>query len=165
MFDLRKFLFGFDGRINRAKYWLATSLCALIVIALMLIAWQTLGSYYALVGPPTQPISFVSWVPVSIALFPAFAIGTWIYAATIIKRLHDRNRSGWWALPFLVVPTLLGYVGDMLGDSYAAFAVQLVAGVLTLWGFVETFCLRGTRGANRFGPDPLPKTRRGTIFA
>ena len=26
---------------------------------------------------------------------------------------------------------------------------------IQLWGFVELYCLRGTVGQNRFGPDPL----------
>jgi len=31
----------------------------------------------------------------------------------------------------------------------------LNAFVFTIWGFVEMYCLRGTKGRNRFGPDPL----------
>jgi uncharacterized membrane protein YhaH (DUF805 family) len=31
---------------------------------------------------------------------------------------------------------------------------------LSLWGFVEMLCLRGTRGPNRFGPDPLAAVKR-----
>ena len=32
---------------------------------------------------------------------------------------------------------------------------RLVAAVLSIWGFVELYCLRGTVGDNRYGPDPL----------
>jgi hypothetical protein len=37
----------------------------------------------------------------------------------------------------------------------------LLAFVLCIWGFVEMFCLKGSRKTNRFGPDPLapPETK------
>jgi uncharacterized membrane protein YhaH (DUF805 family) len=47
------------------------------------------------------------------------------------KRLHDRDKSGWW-----VLITLISILGD-------------------LWLVVECGCLRGTVGENRYGPDPL----------
>jgi uncharacterized membrane protein YhaH (DUF805 family) len=34
-------------------------------------------------------------------------------------------------------------------------ALRLVAFAITVWAFVELYCLRGTTGPNRFGPDPL----------
>jgi uncharacterized membrane protein YhaH (DUF805 family) len=49
--------------------------------------------------------------------------------AVSVRRLHDIDRSGWWVLLIL---TGIGYI------------------VLLAWGF-----MRGTVGANRFGPDPL----------
>ena len=33
--------------------------------------------------------------------------------------------------------------------------LQLVALGLTIWAFVELYCLRGTVGDNRYGADPL----------
>jgi uncharacterized membrane protein YhaH (DUF805 family) len=50
----------------------------------------------------------------------------------VIKRLHDLDMSGWWVL-FKFVP--LGY-----------FLFLLMLGVF-----------KGTRGPNRYGPDPLDK--------
>jgi uncharacterized membrane protein YhaH (DUF805 family) len=79
----------------------------------------------------------------------------WFLAATTVKRLHDRNKSGWWIVPFFLAPNLLGEVGGWLGDSYPVNFLMLVLGVLSFWGFVEMLCLRGTKGPNRFGPDPL----------
>jgi uncharacterized membrane protein YhaH (DUF805 family) len=51
--------------------------------------------------------------------------------AGAVKRLHDRDRSGWFYLIFFV---------PVIG---------------TLWLLVELGFLRGTQGENRFGPDPL----------
>jgi uncharacterized membrane protein YhaH (DUF805 family) len=51
--------------------------------------------------------------------------------AVYAKRWHDRDKSGWWSL-ILLVP----FIG-------------------AIWFLVECGILEGTRGANRYGPDPL----------
>ncbi|MGF7161418.1 uncharacterized membrane protein YhaH (DUF805 family) [Rhodoligotrophos appendicifer] len=48
-----------------------------------------------------------------------------------IKRCHDRDQSGWWVL-LLLVP-VVGF----------------------LWALINLGIMQGTRGPNRFGPDPL----------
>jgi uncharacterized membrane protein YhaH (DUF805 family) len=171
-------LFSFEGRINRAKYWYALyagmisfPLC-LVVLALALsaifgvsIKSVHLNIYDAFNDPPSFPfrVSFGSSVPAWLAFLLFYAGGTPIVvgairflAATTVKRLHDRNKSGWWIVPFFIAPNLLSKVGDWLDDSYPADFLMLVMIALSLWGFVEMLCLKGTRGPNRFGPDPLP---------
>ncbi|MBN1911205.1 MAG: DUF805 domain-containing protein [Pirellulales bacterium] len=54
----------------------------------------------------------------------------WISLAIQIKRWHDRDKSGWWIF--------IGFI-PIIG---------------AIWAFVETGCLRGTFGPNRFGADP-----------
>ena len=56
-----------------------------------------------------------------------------IYPALAVyaKRWHDRDKSGWWSLIILV---------PIIGP---------------IWMLVELGILQGTRGANRYGPDPL----------
>ncbi|CAH1650935.1 putative inner membrane protein [Hyphomicrobiales bacterium] len=49
--------------------------------------------------------------------------------ALAVRRFHDMDRTGWWVL--------LGLTG--IGGI-----------ILIIW-----FCQPGTRGSNRFGPDPL----------
>jgi hypothetical protein len=56
---------------------------------------------------------------------------------------------------FFVVPGLYDRFEDRLADSYMVAFLGIIVGVLTLWGFVEMLCLRGTSGPNRFGRDPL----------
>jgi uncharacterized membrane protein YhaH (DUF805 family) len=152
--DLRSLLFSFEGRINRAKYWLA-GLIYLIGAMLYLTT-----SVYALAGSlrDTDSARVVLFPILVYAItYPLFAVGMWTFAATTIKRLRDRNKSGWWIVPFFVFPMLIGEVGDRLGESNAVFFIGLVAFVLSIWAFVETFCLRGTRGPNRIGSDPLAR--------
>jgi uncharacterized membrane protein YhaH (DUF805 family) len=85
----------------------------------------------------------------------------WVYFATCIKRLHDRDRSGWWMVPFFAVPGLYNQFADRLPDSYADLPLALAAAGLCLWGFIEMYLLNGSPRTNRFGADPLapPPTR------
>jgi uncharacterized membrane protein YhaH (DUF805 family) len=91
---------------------------------------------------------------------PIFVAAIRLLAATAVKRLHDRNKSGCWIVPFFIAPILLSKVGDWLGDSYPADFLMFVMIALSLWGFVEMLCLSGTRGPNRFGPDPQAPVNR-----
>ncbi len=56
----------------------------------------------------------------------------WPGLALTTKRCHDRNRSGWFQLVILV--------------PFAG----------AIWLLLELGGMEGTRGTNRFGPDPLP---------
>ena len=85
---------------------------------------------------------------------------TWVYFATCIKRLHDRDKSGWWMVPFFAAPGLYNQFADRLPDSYADLPLAIAVTVLCVWGFVEMYCLKGSRKTNRFGPDPLAPTPR-----
>ena len=83
---------------------------------------------------------------------PLFA---WICLATSIKRLHDRDKSGWWMVPFVVAPWLYDQIADRFDLSYAALPLGLAAFVFCIWGFVEMYCLKGSPKTNRYGPHPL----------
>jgi len=50
--------------------------------------------------------------------------------AVAVRRLHDTNRVGWW---------------------YLIIFVPLIGGI----ALIVMFCLKGTDGDNRFGPNPL----------
>jgi uncharacterized membrane protein YhaH (DUF805 family) len=171
--DYAWFLFSFEGRINRAKYWLA----ALIILCWMIFVLMVLAALAGIFGIAGGPFAIdVFGISASIQLFdndpgskaslfpqivtiPMTFVFAWSYAAASIKRLHDRNKSGWWIVPFIVAPGLYGHFGDLLGASYAALFIGLAVFIAFTWGFVELCFLRGMRGPNRFGSDPLPKTQ------
>jgi uncharacterized membrane protein YhaH (DUF805 family) len=77
-----------------------------------------------------------------------------------IRRLHDRDQSGHWLWLLYVVPSILSFAGGAaveLGPQAALVGLAL-SGVsigMSIWALVVLGFLRGTRGANRFGPDPL----------
>lgn len=98
------------GRISRGGFWLHG-----------LIAWMVLYLAWAAAGP--APSVVLAWLingPVLAALI-----------LLCIRRLHDRNRSGWWLL-LVLVP---------------------VAGAL--WLAWQLAFRRGLPQDNRWGPDPL----------
>lgn len=92
---------------------------------------------------------------VAVAVFVATLV---LNCTAFIRRLHDRNRTGWWLLfsiaAFFVAYSLEGMVkaqgGGLTGIMLASLGIILV----NFWLFVETFVRRGTSGPNRFGSDP-----------
>jgi uncharacterized membrane protein YhaH (DUF805 family) len=82
-------------------------------------------------------------------LYPALAV--------MVKRLHDRNRPGWWAA-FIFVPAILGSVVNAFNggdESPLSIALGGVVVIVSIWFLIELGFLCGTVGANRYGPDPL----------
>jgi uncharacterized membrane protein YhaH (DUF805 family) len=75
--------------------------------------------------------------------------------AITIRRLHDRGKSGWWVLVFIVAPSLLNAIGSRMGEPVPMMVLSLAGFVISIWAFVELGCLRGTPGDNAYGPDPL----------
>ena len=133
-------LFSFHGRINRAKYWLAVFIYVIYLGVLVSIAY-----WYELEGGAFLVLALL-------------AIPIWVSGLAVgIKRLHDRDKSGWWILLFYFGPQVLNGLASAAGENEQILSLLLsTAGfALTIWAFVELGCLRGTPGPNRYGPDPL----------
>jgi len=152
-------LFGFSGRINRAKWW--SSILAVVILSLPVIVLGAVAPSDTLV----LVLTVASWI-----------ITLWITLAAGAKRLHDLNKSGGWLVvftggPLLLIAAFIAYVGgaagaailagqapsdaDLLRIGGAAVVVGLIWLALVIWYLVWFGCLRGTVGANRFGGDPL----------
>jgi uncharacterized membrane protein YhaH (DUF805 family) len=170
--DYAWLLFSFEGRINRAKYWLATLiiLCCMIFVLVLLAA---LAAIFGIGGPLAINLVGISAsiqftdddLPSKTSLFPQIVtipmtcFFAWCYAAASIKRLHDRNKSGWWMIPFIVATGLYGQFGHWLAGSYLAVLLGFAVFIFFIWGLVEMYCLRGSPWTNRFGANPLPKAQ------
>jgi uncharacterized membrane protein YhaH (DUF805 family) len=147
-------LFSFKGRIGRARYLLVE----LALLTLWFTLWIVLRAEFA--------SSWEQWV----AAIPMI----WINLAVTAKRLHDRNRDGWWAVAVFAV-NRLSYVfyGLLFGVSFGVdislaeellFALLAVTvSVVQTWIIIELFFLAGTDGPNRFGPDPTRATIQSPI--
>ncbi|HLG80269.1 MAG TPA: DUF805 domain-containing protein [Bradyrhizobium sp.] len=177
--DWNWYLFGFHGRINRAKYWLATAVCVgwmIFSLWMVVLAAGLLGAagllpdkpysidigvekIFALLDPATYHSPSRSDLVGIAGSLISVPLVLWIYLATSIKRLHDRDRSGWWMVPFMLLPGLVGHFSGRLGDHDGYGLIALAAGLLYLWGAIEMYLLKGSPRTNGFGPSPLPKTQ------
>jgi uncharacterized membrane protein YhaH (DUF805 family) len=153
-------LFSFNGRINRAKYWLAVVFWIIVEIVVFGVLAVMLGNH--LLGLGSEPtgadivkiiLSFglgiilvflLVFIPMIVS---GFAVG--------IKRLHDRDQSGWWIVLFFLGPTVASVLAQTSDSGAASLVLGLVSLGISIWAFVVLGCLRGTRGPNRYGPDPL----------
>jgi len=141
--DWGHLFFKFDGRVNRAKFWIAALIFAAINVVLAILGYvmdqsvvfQALNSMLGIV-----------------ILISSIAVG--------VKRLHDRNKSGWYLLLFYLVPSVLVVIGVLIGafvedSTIIATVLGLLAFAIAVWAFIEMGCLRGTIGINQYGPDPV----------
>ncbi len=126
-YGLASSFFGFSGRINRAKYWL---LLILWVVFWAIAAIVLIGAVLAILGlnvtdgklpGPEHAGKFVRMILDYVVLFivvVGIAIASWVSGFAIgVKRLHDRNKSGWWILVFYVAPSVLGSVAEKGADD------------------------------------------------
>ena len=109
--EIKQLWLTFDGRATRSDYWLKTFLPFFILSIVAGIIDGLLG-----MGLFGLLVSLAS-------IIPGLFVG--------IKRLHDRDMSGWFML--LILVPFIGWLA-----------------LLVIIGF-----LPGTQGENKYGPDPL----------
>lgn len=84
------------------------------------------------------------WVGVAVCIL--WFLGTLIPTiAVTVRRLHDRDMSGWWYLGFIVVVlalTVIPIIGALI-----TFVLEIV--------WIVLMALPGSPGTNKYGPDPL----------
>ena len=146
--DWTWYLFRFDGRINRAKLWLAM----LVYSGWMMFLAAADHCDPRPVRQRRHPSAFGArdlfklvdpdaYRSLTWADLPRLLIKTvrhvavlWVYFAISIKRLHDRDKSGWWMVPFFALPGLYNQFADRLPDSYADLPLGLAAFGLCVCG-------------------------------
>ena len=146
--------FGYRGRLGRAQYWAGLSLVTVIGIVVVGVSAPTFSTAGGSAGE----------ILVFFALAAAFFR---LLSILMIRRLHDRDMSGWWfvmfgILPFVLYPLSLyayhfipPHDGAQRIANPLVSAIQLVAAVLFLWGLFVLGLRPGTPGDNRFGPAPF----------
>lgn len=158
----------FRGRIPRRVFWLGYVLPIIVISIVAGVLDQALGMEGVKGGPGLEAYGFnhgAGYGPIGgITTLLMF----WPGLAGSVKRLHDRDRSGWWIgffylmLPVFIALSFLTMFGaatagaEVAGPMIVGFGLFLIVfGIYALWMIVETGFLRGTMGPNRFGPDPL----------
>ena len=160
----------FSGRSPRAEFWwyfLFTTIIYLVFWVIFMGAAGASMSDAAASGDPSMGMLGALGVgAIFIGLFwLAIIIPT---IAVQVRRLHDQDRSGWWlgAYYLLYVLYMVMSFGTVLGAAGTADPSQISPSgligtmVIGLAFFIYSivllvfFCLPGTKGSNRFGPDP-----------
>ena len=149
--DWTTLLFSFRGRINRGKYWLAALIYMAVWIVFIAAIFMWIGkldfeNLFSIAGG-----ALLLWL----IGFILFIAGAWSGLAVGVKRLHDRDKSGWWILLFWLGPGILSSWQTAAPDLGGGFILALAAAAIAIWALVELGCLRGTPGPNQYGPDPL----------
>lgn len=155
----------FAGRARRAEYWLFVVFQGLVVGGCFGAAFGSLGNP----DPVAAAKAFMTWISVGGLLGLALILP---HYAVLARRLHDIDKSAWWMLllapgfvtPFLISGSLVGAAlgagtdptaaaADIVAAVMGSVLFVILSGVCNMILFVMTL-LPGTRGENRFGPDP-----------
>jgi uncharacterized membrane protein YhaH (DUF805 family) len=142
------------GRIGRKTFWIASTIIVVVEFATATVATAVAQKF----GNETAGHTAADIV-MFLFLFPQFTIA--------VKRAHDRNISTWLVSAWLVLlatTDVLDFFGwlptriDLNVFSVAnllVFSYTVIAGIVSLALLIELCFRRGTKGANRYGPDPL----------
>ena len=156
----------FSGRESRRAFWPYVG----VMVAVSFLAMTLAMSAFVLpvilaVEAGDKPNVFVAMSPFFLTVLAVVAL----LAAAVVRRLHDRGVSGWWALPtaLLLMGGIVAFGIEMnafLGgagiedETFAGlFAVLLLLNglyIASLLGLTTVLCLPGQPRSNRFGPPP-----------
>ena len=118
----------FSGRSQRKEYWMFQLFIILVFMLLGIVL--SVGGGFSGVFDPANGGSPSAIIWIVIALFSIFVLALIVPGlAVIVRRLHDQDKSGW----FILIQ-FIPYIGGIV-----------------LFVFM---CIEGTKGENRFGPDP-----------
>ncbi len=165
----------FSGRSRRKEYWMfvlgmVLFYMVLVILMIALMGGAILNAAAGLEADGTAGagagagmmgamlgggiigiVILLTWLAL---LIPSIAVG--------VRRLHDIDRTGWW-LMLGYGPYILSVVLAMAGSAELAAIFNL----LSMIGFIVLLVfavMPGTRGPNRFGPDPKGEDL-GQVFA
>ena len=126
--------FDFSGRSRRKEYWMFFLLFVIVyavAFALMFAGGYSMTPSMDAAAPPPE---MSGTMLLGAAIMGIFVLGSLIPAIAVqVRRFHDQDRSGWF-----VLLNFIPYLGSLI--------------VLVF------MCLEGTKGPNRFGPDPKDPT-------
>jgi uncharacterized membrane protein YhaH (DUF805 family) len=123
--NLKNLFTSFDGRIGRMKWWYGLLAVMWIEAVVAFLGIKVFGTYLV-ADAPNERAQMITTLMILVvilfvlSLFPLYA-----------KRWHDRGKSGWWTLIWLV---------PIIGN---------------IWILIELGFLKGTEGPNQYGNDPL----------
>ena len=152
----------FSGRSRRKEYWMWILFQILLYLAFWILVAMVGGSALMAGGDPTAAMAAGGAVMVIFGLYMLIWLAFLIPGiAVTVRRLHDTNRTGWW-----ILAPLAGYLIMFMGTAMVASSpenpgfggvLMMVGGLIALALAITLLVfmlLEGTRGPNKYGPDP-----------
>lgn len=160
----------FSGRSRRMEYWMWALFQVLVYFAVVILM-MLFGGAAILSGDPNAMMSAGFGMVMILILYILIALAFLIPSLAVsVRRLHDTDRSGWWILAPVAPYIVMIFAGAMLTASpdlamiAGGLALVSMLAVLALSVTVFIFMvLEGTRGPNKYGPDPKAEPT-GEVF-
>ncbi|WP_413702639.1 DUF805 domain-containing protein [Raoultella ornithinolytica] len=130
---LQQWMFSIKGRIGRRDFWIWMTIWVLAMSVLFTLAGTNL-------------------LNVQTAVFILVCL-LWPTAAVTIKRLHDRGKSGIWALLMILAWMLLAGNWSVLPGVWQWVVGRFVPTLIIVMMFIDLGAFVGTQGENKFGKD------------
>ena len=134
--------FEFSGRSRRKEFWMFQLLNVIVSFAIIAVMLSGGGlQLFTAADPDRLADNFLS-IPL---LVGAGLLGIWALAVLIpsiavtVRRLHDRDMSGWW-YGGLLIASFIPFLNVLAGFGMLALLIVMM--------------LDGTDGPNKYGPDP-----------
>ena len=124
----------FSGRSRRKEYWMFVLLLLIVGVVLGLVT----GGFSSVMDPTSMGGD--ATMGAGSMILGLFYLAIFIPALAVqVRRFHDQDKSGWF-----VLLNFIPFVGGLIVFIF--------------------MCLDGTRGDNRFGPDPKMADHIGETF-
>lgn len=130
---IQQWLFSIKGRIGRRDFWL----WMVIWVAAMAALFYAVD--FRLLTNQTGAFMLVCLL--------------WPTACVVIKRLHDRGKSGPWALLLVLAWMLLAGNWDMLNGTLQWAVGRFIPALIMVMMLIDLGAFVGTQGENKFGKD------------
>ena len=130
---LQQWMFSIKGRIGRRDFWIWMAIWVLAMSAL-----------FTLAGTHLLNVQTAAFILVCLL---------WPTAAVTIKRLHDRGKSGIWALLMILAWMLLAGTWSVLPGVWQWVVGRFVPTLIIVMMFIDLGAFVGTQGENKFGKD------------
>lgn len=128
---LQQWLFSINGRIGRRDFWIWIGIWVLAMVVL-----------FSLAGGGMLSLQTAAFMLVCLL---------WPTAAVTVKRLHDRGKSGFWALMMIVAWMLLAGNWVMLTGMWEWAVGRFIPTLIMVMMFIDLGAFVGTQGENKFG--------------
>lgn len=138
---LQAWCFSWRGRLGRRDFWIWLALWLAMMVLLFTLTAR-------------------NWLSSQTAAFCLVCL-LWPTSAVVVKRLHDRNKPGYWGLLLILAWMLLAGNWESLPASGQWVLIRFIPTLILVTMTLELGGFRGSAGANRFGKAALPVNYRG----